>query len=88
MYAGNPTDLSFIAAVVHKAIDPTVEKKTPDQLSAVLEHRDELGAVADAATGLVEAFEPLCGKFEQILDKVRVWCEVVDTITEVRDSCC
>ena len=67
-------------------IGPTVEEKTPEQLSAVLEHREELGIVADAATGLVEAFEPLRDKFEQFLDNVKAWCDIVDTITEVRDS--
>jgi hypothetical protein len=86
MYVENPTDLSSVAAAVHKAVGPTVGKKSPEQLSAVLEHREEMGAVADAAMGLVEAFEPLRDKFEQFLDNVKAWCDIVDTITEVRDS--
>ncbi|KAJ6522159.1 hypothetical protein B0H19DRAFT_1086229 [Mycena capillaripes] len=79
----NPTDLSSVAAAVHRAIDPIVEKKSPTQLSAVQGNRDELGAVADAATGLSKTFSPLNEIFGKILKDLEIFCGVVDTVTEI-----
>ena len=86
LYAEDPTDLAQVAAAFHKATDPILGKKSPTQLSAALEHREELGAVGDAATGLVQAFEPLSEIFGNFFKKLEIFCGVVDTITEVRDS--
>jgi hypothetical protein len=49
-------------------------------LSAVVEHREGITAAADTATGLSQAFEPLCDKLEQLLG-------IIDTVAEVRNTC-
>ncbi|KAJ7221322.1 hypothetical protein GGX14DRAFT_669358 [Mycena pura] len=79
----DPTDLAQVAAAFHKATDPILGEKSPTQLSAALEHREELGAVGDAATGLVEAFEPLSEIFGNFLKNLEIFCGVVDAITEI-----
>ncbi|KAJ7221335.1 hypothetical protein GGX14DRAFT_558831 [Mycena pura] len=79
----DPTDLAQVATAFHKATDPILGKKSPMQLSAALERREELSAVGDAATGLVQAFEPLSEIFGNFLKNLEIFCGVVDAITEI-----